>query len=190
MINTEDHYTLYNAFGLRLFAHPLTHQPYGSACYALIFFCKSAIMKHPTNHNSPLTKTHSAMITITMLLPIVLMFRMSPFTAVWSAWATPFMHHVTMRRLVNSSLISDWNKPDLMRLLVQVRQLLQSMDASDLVSGCLSRWNFQDKIFRESFLIKLPESFEIKFPGEWLPVQRWKSCSCRIRNSPDAQVRD
>ena len=30
IINTEDHYTLYNAFGLRLLAHPPEHQPYGS----------------------------------------------------------------------------------------------------------------------------------------------------------------
>ena len=30
IINTEDHYTLYNDFGLRLLAHPPEHQPYGS----------------------------------------------------------------------------------------------------------------------------------------------------------------
>ena len=35
MINTDNLYTLYNAFGLRLFAHPPEHQPYGSTLYNL-----------------------------------------------------------------------------------------------------------------------------------------------------------
>ena len=29
MINTENHYTLYNVFGLRLIAHPPEHPQYG-----------------------------------------------------------------------------------------------------------------------------------------------------------------
>ena len=29
MINTENHYTLYNVFGLRLIAQPPEHPPYG-----------------------------------------------------------------------------------------------------------------------------------------------------------------
>ena len=39
---------------------------------------------------------------------------------------------------VSQPLHLNHNKPDL-PLLVQVRQLLQSMDASDLVTGCQSR---------------------------------------------------
>ena len=37
------------------------------------------------------------------------------------------------------SAVLNCNNPDLVLLLVQVRQLLQSMEASDLVTGCQSR---------------------------------------------------
>ena len=40
MINTDDHYTLHNAFGPCLIAPPLTHQPYGITQYTL--HCSSA----------------------------------------------------------------------------------------------------------------------------------------------------
>ena len=61
--------------------------------------------------------------------------RMSPFTAAWSAWVTHSMLPMLKRR--SQFIISQNNS--IKHTCVQVRQLLQSMDACDLVSGCQSR---------------------------------------------------